>query len=415
MKFDPDKMTGFFGEYGGKFSPEILRPNLIELEEAFKKYIKDQDFIEEFNNILKDFVGRPTPLLFAENATNALGGAKIFLKLEGLANTGAHKINNAIGQALLAKRLGKKRIIAETGAGQHGVATACACARLGLECEIFMGEIDIARQRPNVFWMELFGAKVTPVTSGTKTLKDAVNAAFREWAERHNDTHYIVGSALGPCPYPDMVREFQSVIGREVRTQFKEKTGKTPNVMIACVGGGSNSIGFFNEFIDDKNVRLIGVEAGGTGDEIGENAARISGPGSTGIVQGYKSKFLQNDDGQLLPTHSISAGLDYAGIGPELAYLADKGRIEFIAARDNEVLEAFKFFAKNEGIIAAMESSHALAGALKIAPTLSKDQNVVVNISGRGDKDIFITAKALGDKNWINFLKEEVKQYEQDK
>lgn len=412
MKFDPEKMTGFFGEFGGRYSPEILRPNLIELEEGFKKYIVDKDFLLEFNNILKDFVGRPTPLLFAENATRLLGGAKIYLKLEGLANTGAHKINNAIGQALLAKKLGKTRIIAETGAGQHGLATACACARLGLECEIYMGEIDVARQRPNVFWMELFGAKVIPVSSGTKTLKDAVNAAFREWAERKNDTHYIIGSALGPSPYPDMVREFQSIIGRETKEQFFEKTGKLPDILMACVGGGSNSIGFFNDFIDEKNIRLIGIEAGGTGDEAGENAARIAGYGSTGIVQGYKSKFLQDSDGQLLPTHSISAGLDYAGIGPELAYFAEKGRIEFMIARDKEVIEAFKFFAKTEGIIAAMESSHALAGVMKLAPSLSNDKNIIVNISGRGDKDIFITAKALGDKNWFTFLKEEIARYE---
>jgi tryptophan synthase beta chain len=412
MKFDPDKMTGYFGEYGGRYIPEILRPAFEELDKGFRKYIVDRDFMSEFTGILKDFVGRPTPLLFAENATRSLGGASIYLKLEGLANTGAHKINNAIGQALLAKRLGKKRVIAETGAGQHGLATACACARLGLECDIFMGEIDVARQRPNVFWMELFGARVIPVKSGTRTLKDAVNAAFREWSERSMDTYYILGSALGPSPYPDMVREFQSVIGRETKKQFVEKKGKLPDILMACVGGGSNSIGFFNDFLDDTDVRLMGFEAGGKGDNPGENAARIAGPGTTGIVQGYKSKFLQDGDGQLLPTHSISAGLDYAGIGPELAYLADSGRIEFMKSGDSEVLEAFKFFAKTEGIIAALESTHALAGCMKIAPKLPADKNIVVNISGRGDKDIFITASALGDEKWFSFLKEEVSRHE---
>jgi len=404
---------GFFGEYGGRYVAEILRPAFIELEEAFKKYINDPEFKKEFETLLSDFVGRPTPLLFAENATRELGGANIYLKLEGLANTGAHKINNALGQGLLAKRMGKTRIIAETGAGQHGLATACACARLGLECEIFMGEVDIARQRPNVFWMELFGAKVTPVTSGTKTLKDAVNEAMREWSRRKNDTHYILGSALGAHPFPDMVREFQSVIGKETKKQFFKKKNKLPDILIACVGGGSNAIGFFNEFLDDNSVRMIGAEAGGRGSNPGENAARISGPGSIGIVQGYKSLFLQDDDGQLLPTHSISAGLDYAGIGPQLAYLADKGRIEFVSVLDNEVIDAFKFFAKTEGIIAALESSHALATAIKTAKETDKDKDIIVNISGRGDKDIFITASALGDEKWFKFLKDEVRRHEQ--
>lgn len=413
--FNPDKYTGFFGQYGGRYVAEILRPVLIELEGAFKKYIVDPDFLNEFNCILKNFVGRPTPLFFAKNATRIINGANIYLKLEGLANTGAHKINNAIGQALLAKRMRKTKIIAETGAGQHGLATACACAKLGLECKIFMGEIDVARQRPNVFWMELLGAKVIPIKSGTKTLKDAVNAALREWTERKNDTHYLLGSALGPAPFPDMVREFQSVIGKETKKQFLELTGELPDVLIACVGGGSNSIGFFNDFLDDKSVRLIGVEAGGISDKNGENAARIAGKGSIGIIQGYKSKFLQNEEGQLLPTHSISAGLDYAGIGPQLAYLSDIGRIEFRIARDSEVLDAFKFFAKNEGIIAALESCHALSEAIKVAKEIGSGKNIVVNVSGRGDKDLFITAKALGDQNWVQFLKEEIDRYEQNR
>ena len=407
--------NGFFGEFGGRFVAEILKPNLDQLDEAFNFYINDKSFLQELKYLLKNFVGRPTPLIYAKNSSDALGGAKIYLKLEGLANTGAHKINNAIGQALLAKKMGKKRIIAETGAGQHGLATASACARLGLECEVFMGSVDIARQRPNVMWMELFGAKVTSVETGTKTLKDAVNAALREWTNRVADTHYLLGSALGPSPYPIMVKEFQSVIGKEVKKQINKQKGRNPDYIIACVGGGSNSIGVFSEFINNKKVNLIGVEAGGKGPLPGQNAARITGPGSTGIVQGYKSLFLQDEDGQLIETHSISAGLDYAGIGPELAHLAGTGRIQFTKAMDDEVIEAFKFFAKHEGIVPAMESSHALAEAIKLAPTLSRDKIIVVNVSGRGDKDIFITAPyASGDK-WFSFLKEEVKRDEQNR
>ncbi len=405
-------IKGFFGQYGGRYVAEILRPNLVELEEAFYRYINDHNFLEELDTLMRDFVGRPTPLLFAENATRELGGANIYLKLEGLANTGAHKINNAMGQGLLAKKMGKTRVIAETGAGQHGLATACASARLGLECEIFLGDVDIARQRPNVFWMELFGAKVIPVTSGTKTLKDAVNETLKEWARRRTDTHCLFGSALGPYPFPDIVREFQSVIGRETKIQFHEKTGRTPDVMIACVGGGSNAIGFFDEFLDDQQVRMIGAEAGGRGNAPGDNASRISGSGTMGIVQGYKSLFLQDDEGQLLPTHSISAGLDYSGIGPQLANLAEKKRIEFVSILDTEVLEAFKFFAKTEGIIAAMESSHALAAGMKVAKELDRGKNIIINISGRGDKDIFITAGALGDEKWYEFLKDEVRRHE---
>ncbi|HBD94099.1 MAG: tryptophan synthase subunit beta [Spirochaetes bacterium GWF1_31_7] len=405
--------NGFFGEYGGQYIAEILRPALKELETSYNHYRNDKDFIEEFHSTLKNFVGRPTPLLFAENVTKLIGGADIYLKLEGLANTGAHKINNAVGQALLAKKMGKKKIIAETGAGQHGVATASACARLGLECEIFMGEIDVARQRPNVFWMEMFGAKVTPVTSGTKTLKDAVNEALREWSKRKDDTFYILGSALGPYPYPDMVRDFQSIIGREVRDQMKGYFNNLPDAMVACVGGGSNSIGFFTEFLDDTSVTLIGVEAGGIGDNPGEHASRITGEGgSTGIVQGYKSIFLQDDNGQLLATHSISAGLDYAGIGPQLAYLADTKRITFTKAYDNEVIEALQLFAKHEGIIPALESSHALAAAIKIAKEYGAGKKIIVNVSGRGDKDIFIVAKALGGDVWLNFLKQEIVRIE---
>ncbi|QEN06072.1 tryptophan synthase subunit beta [Thiospirochaeta perfilievii] len=400
------KYNNFFGRFGGRYVAEVLREPLRELEDAYKKYIVDTDFIDELNKFAKDFIGRPTPLLFAENSTNQIGGGQIYIKLEGLANTGAHKINNAVGQALLAKRMGKTRVIAETGAGQHGVATAAACARLGLECVIYMGAEDIRRQHPNVYWMELYGAKVVSVESGSKTLKDAVNEALRDWSGSFNNTHYIIGSALGPSPYPDMVREFQSVIGREVKEQAKDLDIA---VMVACVGGGSNAIGFFEPFLEMNTPRLVGVEAGGKGSGLGENAIRMTDSGKDGIVQGYKSKFLIDSDGQLSETHSISAGLDYPGIGPQLANLGEIGRVEFTSINDNEALEALKFFARNEGVIFAMESSHAGAAAIKIAKGLPKNRAIIVNMSGRGDKDIFISAKALDEKPWKEFLMEESK------
>ncbi len=400
------KYNDFFGRFGGRYVAEVLRAPLKELEDAYKKYICDEDFLAELSRFAKDFIGRPTPLLFAENSTKELGGAQIYIKLEGLANTGAHKINNAVGQALLAKKMGKTRIIAETGAGQHGVATAAACARFGLECIIYMGSEDIRRQHPNVFWMELYGAKVVAVESGSKTLKDAVNEALRDWSGSFSDTHYIIGSALGPSPYPDMVREFQSVIGKEVKEQAKDLDIEA---MIACVGGGSNAIGFFEPYLEATKPRLIGVEAGGRGSGLGENAIRMTDSGRDGIVQGYKSKFLVDNDGQLCETHSISAGLDYPGIGPQLADFGEKGRVEFTSANDDEALEALKFFAKNEGVIFAMESSHAGAAAIKLAKTLPKDKAIIINMSGRGDKDIFISAKALDEKPWKEFLKEESK------
>lgn len=400
------KYNNFFGRFGGRYVAEVLRAPLKELEEAYKFYIEDREFIADLNRFSKEFIGRPTPLLFAENSTKELGGAQIYIKLEGLANTGAHKINNAVGQALLAKKMGKKRIIAETGAGQHGVATAAACARLGLDCTIYMGAEDIKRQHPNVYWMGLYGAKVISVESGAKTLKDAVNEALRDWSGSFSDTHYIIGSALGPSPYPDMVREFQSVIGKEVKNQAKDLDIAA---MVACVGGGSNAIGFFEPFLEKENPRLIGVEAGGRGSGLGENAIRMSDSGRDGIVQGYKSMFLVDDDGQLKDTHSISAGLDYPGIGPQLADYGEKGRIEFISASDNEALEALKFFARNEGVIFAMESSHAGAAAMKIAKDIPKDKVLIINMSGRGDKDIFISAKALDEKPWKEFLLEEAK------
>jgi len=401
----------FFGEFGGRYVPEVLRQPLDELEMVFREAIEDPDFWSEYMSLLNQYVGRPTPLLYAENTTRLLGGAQVYIKLEGLANTGAHKINNALGQALLAKRLGKKRIIAETGAGQHGVATAAVCAKLGLDCHVYMGEVDIRRQRPNVFQMELYGAEVIPVTSGDKTLKDAVNEAMRDWAAHPEDTHYLLGSALGPSPFPDMVREFQSVIGKEVEAVANEKNLDIA-AMVACVGGGSNAIGFFSPFIEQDSPRLIGAEAGGIGTKIGEHASRMTGPGKRGIVQGYKSLFLQDKDGQVQSTHSVSAGLDYAGIGPQLAHLGTTGRIEFVSIQDKEALDAVKFFAEKEGVIFALESAHAGAAALKIIPQLPKEKTVIINMSGRGDKDIFITAGELSRDKWTQFLKDEVARYE---
>lgn len=393
----------YFGPYGGRYVAEVLRNPVDELEREFIAAMADPVFMSEYRRLLKHFVGRPTSLLPAENVSRELGGAQVYIKMEGLAATGAHKINNALGQALLAKRMGKKRIIAETGAGQHGVATAAVCAKLGIPCRVYMGEVDVRRQKPNVFWMEMYGAEVVSVKTGSRTLKDAVNEAFRDWSSSYADTFYLLGSALGPSPYPDMVREFQRVIGDEVVEQCAE-LGFEPDVMVACVGGGSNSIGFFAPYIDKTTPRLIGVEAGGRGDAVGDHAARMNGLGRTGIVQGYKSKFLLDDDGQVQETHSISAGLDYCGIGPQLAWLGDQGRVEFMRASDDEALEALRFFARHEGVIFAMESSHAAAAVLKLAPRLSRDSKLVVNMSGRGDKDLFITAKAISPESWREFL-----------
>ena len=395
--------SAFFGEYGGRYVPEVLRQPLLELEAAYIDASSDPAFLSDLGDFQRDYIGRPTPLLHAVNAGRELGGAEIYIKLEGLANTGAHKINNAAGQALLAARMGKSRIIAETGAGQHGVATAAVCARLGLDCVIYMGAEDIRRQRPNVYWMELFGAEVRPVDSGSATLKDAVNEAFRDWSASYGSTHYLLGSALGPAPYPDMVRTFQSVIGNEV----KDQAGFRIDAMVACVGGGSNAIGFFSPFIDLESPRLIGAEAGGRGPGAGNNAVRMADSGRTGIVQGYKSRFLLDDDGQVLPTHSVSAGLDYPGIGPQLAELGSRGRIEFTSVTDTEALGALKFFARTEGVIFAMESAHAGAAAMKLASELGPGKNLVVNMSGRGDKDIFISAAELDAGNWKSYLIEE--------
>jgi tryptophan synthase beta chain len=397
----------FFGRFGGRYVAEVLRGPLDELEGEFRDAIEDPDFLAELRRIGAEFVGRPTPLLFAENTTREIGGAQIYVKLEGLANTGAHKINNAVGQGLLAKRMGKPRIIAETGAGQHGVATAATCAKLGLDCTVYMGEVDVRRQKPNVFYMELFGAQVVPVKSGSRTLKDAVNEAMRDWSASFSDTHYLLGSALGPSPFPDMVREFQSVVGHEVVEQARERELDI-EALVACVGGGSNAIGFFAPFIEQEHPRLIGVEAGGRGSETGMHAARMLGLGRPGVVQGYKSLFLLDEDGQVADTHSLSAGLDYPGIGPQLAHLGETGRIEFSRASDDEAVSALQTFARNEGIVFALESAHGGAAALELAAELPPEKAIVVNMSGRGDKDLFITARAIDPGSWKEFLSGEV-------
>ncbi len=407
--------NGFFGRFGGKYVAEVLRKPLDELESAFALAMADPSFVSELEGLRRDFIGRPTPLLFAENATREIGGADIYIKMEGLAHTGAHKINNALAQALLARRMGKKRIIAETGAGQHGVATASACARLGLECVVYMGEVDVKRQQPNVAAMELYGAKVVPVMSGSRTLKDAINEAMRDWAASFGTTHYLIGSALGPAPFPDMVRTFQSVIGRETKAQVSER-GIEVEALVACVGGGSNSIGFFEPFIAEPKPRLIGVEAGGIGPRTGENAVRMTGSAaSDGVIHGYKSRFLVNPDGQVAETRSISAGLDYPGIGPELASLGEAGRIEFTEVRDEGALDAVKFFARTEGVIFALESAHAGAAAIALAKSLPKGKAIVVNMSGRGDKDIFITSPVFRPAEWRDFLKAELSRLESGK
>lgn len=390
--------NGKFSEFGGQFVPETLMPALNELEEAYVNAMNDRRFIKSFDELLKTYVGRPTPLTEATRLTEELGGARIFLKREDLAHTGAHKINNAIGQALLAKRMGKKRIIAETGAGQHGVATATVCALLGLECIIYMGRVDMERQRPNVLRMELLGASVVAVDSGSQTLKDAVNEAIRDWVTNVTSSYYLLGSALGPHPYPVMVREFQSVIGKEARMQTINQIRGLPDVCIACVGGGSNSIGLFNAFLSDTEVRLIGVEAGGKGIESGNHAARFSDPkfGRPGVLHGSYTYVLQDDVGQIALTHSVSAGLDYAAVGPEHAYLRKISRAEYTYAEDKQALEAFQLLAKTEGILPALESAHAVAEAIRLAPTMGGDQVILVNLSGRGDKDLYNIINELG-------------------
>ena len=386
---------GKFGIHGGQFIPETLMSAVAELEEAYEHYKNDPQFISELDQLLKEYCGRPSRLYFAEKMTKDLGGAKIYLKREDLNHTGSHKINNAIGQVLLAKKMGKTRVIAETGAGQHGVATATAAALLGLECEVFMGKEDTDRQALNVYRMELLGAKVHPVTSGTQTLKDAVNETLREWTSRISDTHYVIGSVMGPHPFPTMVRDFQSVISREIKEQLREKEGRLPDMVIACVGGGSNAMGAFYEFIQDESVRLVGGEAAGRGVDTDRTAATIA-TGSEGIFHGMNSYFCQDEYGQLAPVYSISAGLDYPGIGPEHAWLHDMGRATYVPVTDGEAVDSFEYLSRMEGIIPAVESAHAVAYARKIAPSLKADQIIVVNLSGRGDKDVAAIARYRG-------------------
>jgi tryptophan synthase beta chain len=387
-----------FGQFGGQYVPEPVIKALNELEEAFKEAVNDPTFKEEYLYYLKEFVGRPSPLYYAENLTKKLGGAKIYLKREDLNHTGAHKINNTIGQILLAKRMGKKKIIAETGAGQHGVATATAAAMFDMECEIFMGKEDTDRQRLNVFRMELLGAKVTPVTRGTQTLSDAVDEAIEQWVERIEDTFYLLGSVVGPHPYPTMVREFQKIIGEEAMKQIKEKEGRLPDYCIACVGGGSNAMGLFSEFIPHKEVKLIGVEAAGKGVDTDLHAATMA-LGKEGVIHGMNTVYLQDKEGEIMPVYSISAGLDYPGVGPEHAHLHDTNRAIYESATDDEAVKAFLLLSQIEGIIPAIESSHAIAYALKFVPTLSKDEVVIINLSGRGDKDVEAIESYISDNN----------------
>ena len=397
MSYSLPDDKGHFEQYGGVFIAETLMTAVTELKEAYEKYKDDAEFLKEFEHDLKHYVGRTTPLYHADNLSKKLGGAQIYLKREDLNHTGAHKVNNTIGQALLAKRMGKTRIIAETGAGQHGVATATVAARLGLECIVYMGEVDVARQALNVFRMKLLGATVVPVTSGSKTLKDALNEAMRDWVTNIDDTFYIIGTVAGPHPYPMMVRDFQSVIGKEARAQFADQVGGLPDALVACVGGGSNAIGLFHPFIDDKSVAIYGVEAAGYGIEKGGEAhAAPLCAGSVGVLHGNRTYLMEDENGQIIEGHSISAGLDYPGVGPEHAYLKDSGRAQYVAITDEEALDAFHTLTKVEGILPALESSHAVAYGIKLAQELGKDKNIIINLSGRGDKDIHTIAEIEG-------------------
>ena len=403
---------GYFGQWGGAFIPEVLYQTFVELNAAYEAARADAAFWQEYLALMANYSGRPTPLTFAENLSNQLGGARIYIKREDLNHTGAHKANNVMGQGLLVRRMGKKRVIAETGAGQHGVATATMAARFGFACTIYMGEEDVARQRPNVFWMEKLGATVVPVKDGSRTLKDAINEAFRDWVASMDTTHYVLGTACGPHPFPEMVAWFQSIIGHEAKRQIIEQRGVMPDRVYACVGGGSNAMGIFQGFLDQPEVELIGVEAGGKGLDTGKHASRmLSDRAAAGVAQGYKTKFLQDSDGQMLDTHSISAGLDYVGISPILADLGEKGRVRFEAATDDEVLAALQLTMKTEGIIPALESAHAFAQAIKEAPTMSREQAIIINMSGRGDKDIFTIAHAFNDPSWQEFIVRRAEEY----
>jgi tryptophan synthase beta chain len=403
---------GYYGDFGGSFIPEILVATFDELIAAFEEAKADEGFWREYQALMSSYSCRPTPITFAENLTQHFGGARIYVKREDLNHTGAHKANNVMGQGLLVKRMGKQRVIAETGAGQHGVATATMAAKFGFDCTIYMGEVDVQRQRPNVFWMERLGAEVVPVTEGTRTLKDAINEAFRDWVTHMDSTHYVLGTACGPHPYPEMVTWLQSIIGQEARRQMLEITGSLPKRVFACVGGGSNAMGIFSGFLDDP-VELIGVEAGGHGLETGEHAARLASRDATiGVAQGYKTYFLQDDDGQMRETHSVAAGLDYVGVSPILSHLRESGRVRFAAATDREVIDALALTMRREGLIPALESAHGFVQAFKEAPELSVDDAILINQSGRGDKDIFTVADAFRDPKWEQFIREKADEYD---
>jgi tryptophan synthase beta chain len=397
--------TGYFGQWGGAFIPEVLHETFEELKKAYRAARNDVSFWQEYVDLMSTYSCRPTPLTYAGNLSDHFGGARIFIKREDLNHTGAHKANNVMGQGLLVRRMGKKRVIAETGAGQHGVATATMAAKFGFDCTIYMGEEDVERQRPNVFWMEKLGAEVVPVTDGSKTLKDAINQAFRDWVGNMDTTHYVMGTVCGPHPFPEMVAWFQSIIGIEARKQILDSWGRLPAAIYACVGGGSNAMGIFQGFLSESGVRLIGVEAGGKGVDSGEHAARLaSKDASPGVAQGYKTMFLQNADGQMKDTHSVAAGLDYIGVSPILTDLWEKGRVRFAAATDDEVMSALDLTMKKEGIIPALESAHGFVQAFKEAGNLSSDDAVIINMSGRGDKDIFTIAHAFDDPSWKKFI-----------
>ena len=408
----PAGREGYFGEYGGVFLPEILHGTIQELQQCFRVCKNDESFWSEYMEILKNYSGRPTPITYLPNLSKKLGGAQIYVKRDDLNHTGSHKINNVIGQGLLCKRLGKRRVIAETGAGQHGFATATMAARFGLDCTIYMGEVDVARQRPNVFWMENLGAKVVSVKDGQKTLKDAINECMRDWVSNMADTHYVLGTACGPHPFPEMVSWFQSVIGIEARDQLQELTGSLPNRVYACVGGGSNAIGIFQGFLDHDSVELIGCEAGGLGAGSNLHAARLAyNDASVGVAQGFKTYFLQNEQGNMRKTHSIAAGLDYIGINPIFAYLWEAGKVRFEAATDEEVKEALRLTMRSEGLIPALETAHAFVLAIREAPKMGRNEIILINQSGRGDKDIFTIADALDDREWKSFINEKSDQY----
>lgn len=406
-----DGREGYYGEFGGTFLPEILAATIAELQACFRECKQDPAFWAEYVELLRSYSGRPTPITYLENLSNKLGGARIYVKREDLNHTGSHKVNNVMGQGLICKRLGKKRVIAETGAGQHGFATATMAARFGYQCKIYMGAVDVARQRPNVFWMENLGAEVVAVQDGQRTLKDAINECLRDWVTNMADTHYVLGTACGPHPFPEMVSFFQSIIGKEAREQIVQEAGKLPDRVFACVGGGSNAIGIFQGFMDD-DVELVGVEAGGHGPESGLHAARLAyNDASVGVAQGFKTYFLQNDDGNMLETHSIAAGLDYIGVNPILADQWQKGRVRFEAATDEEVRETLKLVMRTEGLIPALESTHAFARAVAEAPDMSRDEVILINQSGRGDKDIFTVADAIDDDHWKQFIKDKAVEY----